>query len=56
MKDYILVSICDPDLCEQGIHILHNFLTIESLKFQIYEVKFFILIISGIKRNILEIT
>ena len=37
MKDYLLVSICDPDLCEQGIEILHNFLTADSLKFQIYE-------------------
>ena len=38
MKDYLLVSICDPDLCEQGLLILHNFLTADTLKFQVYEV------------------
>jgi hypothetical protein len=38
LKDYLLVSICDPDLCEQALHILHNFLTVDQLKFQIYEV------------------
>lgn len=37
MKDYLLVSICDPDLCEQGTQILHNFLTADAMKFQIYE-------------------
>ena len=37
MKDYLLVSICDPDLCEQGLAILHNFLTADSIKFQVYE-------------------
>lgn len=38
LKDYLLVSICDPDLCEQALNILHNFLTVDQLKFQIYEV------------------
>jgi hypothetical protein len=33
MKDYLLVSICDPELCEQGITILHNFLTADALRF-----------------------
>ena len=36
-KDYLLVSICDPELCEQGLAILHNFLTADSLKYQVYE-------------------
>lgn len=26
-KDYLLVSICDPELCEDSLVILHNFLT-----------------------------
>ncbi len=33
MKDYILVSICDPDICENGLAILHNFLTVDTFKF-----------------------
>ena len=37
MKDYVLVSICDPELCESGLLILHNFLTMDTLKFQVYE-------------------
>jgi hypothetical protein len=37
MKDYLLVSICDPELCDQGLFILHNFLTADTLKFQIYD-------------------
>ena len=37
MKEYLLVSICDYELCEYSLHILHNFLTAEQLKFQIYE-------------------
>jgi hypothetical protein len=36
-KDYLLVSLCDPDLCEQGLVILHNFLTADSLRYQVYE-------------------
>jgi len=31
------VSICDPELCEQGLHILHNFLTADGLKYQVFE-------------------
>ena len=37
LKDYLLVSICDQDLCEQGLFILHNFLTADTIKFQIYD-------------------
>lgn len=37
MKDYLLVSICDQELCSQGLAILHNFLTADALKFQVYE-------------------
>eukprot|EP00347_Sterkiella_histriomuscorum_P008400 403345240 len=37
MKDYVMISLCDPDICEQGLIILHNFLTCDTLKFQIYE-------------------
>jgi len=33
LKDYLLVSICDPELCEQGLAILHNFLTADTIKF-----------------------
>ena len=40
MKDYLLVSICDPELCDQGLFILHNFLTADTLKFQIYDVSY----------------
>lgn len=27
LKDYLLVSVCDPELCEDSLTILHNFLT-----------------------------
>jgi hypothetical protein len=37
MKDYLLVSICDPELCEQGLAVLHNFLTADSIKYQVYD-------------------
>lgn len=33
MKEYLLVSICDYELCEYSLRILHNFLTADSLKF-----------------------
>ena len=33
VKDYLLVSICDPEICDSGIQVLHNFLTCDSLKF-----------------------
>ena len=36
LKNYLLVSICDPDICADSIKILHNFLTADSLKYQIY--------------------
>jgi hypothetical protein len=37
MKEYLLVSICDFEICDQTFHILHNFLTADQLKFQIYD-------------------
>lgn len=36
-KDYLLVSICDPDLVSEAIVIFHNFLTSPAIKFQVYE-------------------
>ena len=36
-KDYLLVTLCDPDLCDQGLIILHNFLTADSLRYQVYD-------------------
>jgi len=37
LKDYLLVSVCDPELCEDSLTILHNFLTADQLKHQVYE-------------------
>jgi hypothetical protein len=37
LKDYLLVSVCDPELCEDSLAILHNFLTADQLKYQVYE-------------------
>mmetsp|Transcript_19021 Transcript_19021/g.32490 ORF Transcript_19021/g.32490 Transcript_19021/m.32490 type:complete len:166 (-) Transcript_19021:8-505(-) len=36
-KDFLLVSICDDDLVQDALVILHNFLTSPSMKFQVYE-------------------
>ena len=36
-KDYLLVSICDEELIDQGLEIFHNFLTSPSLKHAVYE-------------------
>ena len=36
-KDFLLVSICDEELVNEALVILHNFLTSASLKFQVYE-------------------
>ena len=36
LKNYLLVSICDPDICGESLKILHNFLTADSLKYHIY--------------------
>lgn len=36
-KDFLLVSICDEELIDDALVILHNFLTSSSLKFQVYE-------------------
>lgn len=29
--------MCDPELCEDSLAILHNFLTADQLKYQVYE-------------------
>ena len=36
LKDYLLVSICDPEICQDSLVILHNFLTADGLKYSIY--------------------
>lgn len=36
LKNYLLVSICDQEICADSLNILHNFLTADSLKYQIY--------------------
>jgi len=36
LKNYLLVSICDPEICGDSLNILHNFLTADSLKYHIY--------------------
>jgi len=36
-KDFLLVSICDEELCSDALIILHNFLTSPALKFSVYE-------------------
>jgi len=36
LKNYLLVSICDPEICTDSLAILHNFLTADSLKYHIY--------------------
>ena len=36
LKNYLLVSICEPELCADSLAILHNFLTADSLKYHIY--------------------
>ena len=36
LKDYLLVSICDPEICQDSLAILHNFLTADQLKFSVY--------------------
>jgi len=36
-KDFLLVSICDEELCTDALIILHNFLTSPALKFSVYE-------------------
>jgi hypothetical protein len=37
LKDYLLVSICDQELCVDSMGVLHNFLTHEQLKYQVQE-------------------
>lgn len=36
-KDFLLVSICAEDLCDDALVILHNFLTSPTLKFMAYD-------------------
>ena len=36
LKNYLLVSICDAEICADSLAILHNFLTADSLKYHIY--------------------
>jgi len=36
MKEYLLVSICDSEICIDSTHVLHNFLTAENLKYPVY--------------------
>lgn len=36
LKDYLLVSICDPEICQDSLVILHNFLTADGLKYSIF--------------------
>jgi hypothetical protein len=37
LKDYLLVSICDPELCQEALGVLNNFLTDDHLRFQVQE-------------------
>ena len=36
-KDFLLVAICDEELVDNAIVVLHNFMTSPNLKFQVYE-------------------
>ena len=36
-QDFLLISICDEELVDDALVILHNFLTSPALKFQVYE-------------------
>ena len=37
LKDYLLVSVCDPELCDDSLNILHNFMTIDQIKYTVYD-------------------
>lgn len=37
LKDYLLVSICDCDLVNEALDVLHNFLTDDHLKYQVQD-------------------
>lgn len=37
LKDYLLVSICDQELCQDAIGVLHNFLTHDQMKYQVQD-------------------
>lgn len=37
LKDYLLVSICDQELCVESLAVLHNFLTHDTLKYQVQD-------------------
>ena len=36
LKEYLLVSICDSEICSDSIMVLHNFLTADQLKYNVY--------------------
>ena len=36
-KDFLLISICDEELVDNALVIMHNFMTSPNLKFQVYE-------------------
>jgi len=37
IKDFILIAICDEELVNDTLVILHQFLTSPALKFQVYD-------------------
>lgn len=37
LKDYLLVSICDQELCVDSLAVLQNFLTHDQLKYQVQD-------------------
>lgn len=37
LKDYLLVSICDQELCVDAVGVLNNFLTNDQMKFAVQE-------------------
>ena len=37
LKDYLLVSICDQDLCVDALGVLHNFLSNDQMKYQVHD-------------------
>lgn len=36
LREYLLVSICDSEICRHSIIVLHNFLTADQLKYSVY--------------------
>jgi len=37
LKDYLLVSICHPELCPDALVILHNYFTVDVLRHLVYD-------------------